>query len=151
MEFTTENEKAKVVINCATIADVKALKKALLVELQKYNTGLKIESNGADLLNRNIDVTGLLDFAKNVLIGIDISDEIETALIPCLKICTWNNFKITPTLFDEHPEARNDIYEIYYACMEANLRPFFKSLTTLCKTGKFQTVLSLISSLNATT
>lgn len=136
-DFKATNTGNRIVINCATIKDVQALKNVILKELKNNPIGLQLEKNSQDLLQREIDFTGIIDFAKNTLIGIDTSQEFHDALYNCLKYCTYKTtYKIDESLFDNEqvPEAREDYYEIMFACVWENLRPFSKSLLSVLKT-----------------
>ena len=80
----------------------------------------------------------MIDKIAEVLFTVENSNEVEKALFECLKSCYLDDngvkIKITPPLFDEKPELREDYYEIVVKCAEENLRPFFKSLVTEFKT-----------------
>lgn len=136
-DFKATNTGNRIVINCATMKDVQALKNVILKELKNNPIGLQLEKNSQDLLQREIDFTGIIDFAKNTLIGIDTSPEFHDALYNCLKYCTYKTtYKIDESLFDNDqvPEAREDYYEIMFTCVWENLRPFSKSLLSVLKT-----------------
>jgi len=135
-EFTTENGKKRVVINCATVKEVQNLKKVIFNELKKSPLGLKLTGGPDSLFGKEVDFTGIMDFIKNALIGIDTSEEFEDAIFACLKHCTYDTvYKIDSELFDNDqvPQAREDYYEILYVCLEENLRPFLKSLVATWK------------------
>ena len=77
---------------------------------------------------KDIDFSAMLDFLKDVVIGADISEDVEAALWACLKHCTYQTaHRIDEELFDKVPAAREDYYEIIISCIEENLRPFIKS------------------------
>ena len=136
-DFKATNTGNRIVINCATMKDVQALKNIILKELKNNPVGLQLEKNSQDLLQREIDFTGMIDFVKNTLIGIDTSPEFQDALYNCLKYCTYKTtYKIDENLFDNEqvPEAREDYYEIMFTCVWENLRPFSKSLLSVLKT-----------------
>lgn len=138
MEFTTTNGKAEVKIEAASFKDAVNLKKTAMKALK--DAGL------VDGLNINIgENTNILNKLSEVLLNLDTSEEFETAVFGCLKYCIYDfmgkNIKITPLLFDDIPEAREDYYEIVTKCCEENLRPFFNSLVTELKTrfGQMET------------
>ena len=136
-QFKAQNTGNKVIINCATLDETKKLKQAIIEELKKSPLGLKIIGQSKDLFEKEVDVTGVIEFIKNVLLGIDCSDEFDSAVFQCLRHCTYKDvYKIDKELFerDRCPEAREDYYEIIIACVEENLRPFLKSLVSLWKT-----------------
>lgn len=133
MEFVTTNGNVKVKINIASFKDVAELKKAALKALQ--DVGIIKDSN--------LDIEGLkkqnpIKILTDLVINIDTSKDFEDALFACLKCCIYDvdskNLKITPLLFDDIIEAREDYYEIAAKCVEVNLSPFFKSLVSACKT-----------------
>lgn len=154
-DFKTQNGQKRVVINCATIKEVQNLKKVIFNELKKSPLGVKLTNGPESLFDKEIDFTGVIDFIKNTLIGIDISEEFEQAIFDCLKHCTYDTvYKIDESLFDNDqvPEAREDYYEILYTCVEENLRPFLKSLVATWKThiqsGKLLQVLNTTGLIN---
>ena len=136
-DFKATNTGNRIIINCASMKEVQKLKNVILKELKNSPLGLKLDNNNEDIMQKEIDFTGLLDFVKNTLIGIDTSVEFEEAIFDCLKHCTYKTvYKIDETLFDNEqvPEAREDYYEIIWTCIEENLRPFSKSLLSVFKT-----------------
>lgn len=136
LDFKTKNTGNKVIINEADFKTEIELKNAILKEIQKYPVGVKLVSalrkqqKVSDFVqNADIDMSSILDFIKNCLIGLDTNDDIMTVIWKCLSICTYNTtFRIDEKLFDEVKEAREDYYEIIAKCLECNLRPFLKSL-----------------------
>lgn len=135
-EFKATNTGNKVIINCAKVREVQRLKQVILNEVKKNPLGIKL-SSGEGLFEKEMDFTGVIDFIKDTLISIDTSEEFNEAIFECLKYCTYKTvYKIDEALFDneEIPEAREDYYEIITACVEENLRPFFKSLISTWKT-----------------
>ena len=150
-EFTTTNTKTKVVINCAPMRDVQKLKQVIFNELKKTPIGIKLINNDGSFFDKELDFTGVLDFVKDVLIGIDTSSDFEEAIFNCLQYCTYKIvWKIDRELFDNDivPEAREDYYEILYMCVEENLAPFIKSLISTWKThikgDKFTQMLNIM-------
>lgn len=150
-EFNATNTGNRVVINCASTRDVLKLKQVILKELVKHPIGLKLqEGNTKDLLEKDIDLSGIIEFIKNTLLSLDGSDEFNEVVFECLKYCTYKStYKIDIELFDNKavPEAREDYYEILLSCVEENLRPFLKSLVSTWKThiqtGKIAQLLNL--------
>lgn len=138
MEFITTNGKVEVKIEAASFKDAVNLKKAAMKALK--DAGL------LDGVSINIgENTNILNKLSEVLLNLDTSDDFEKAVFDCLKYCIYDfmgkNIKITPQLFDDIPEAREDYYEIVTKCCEVNLRPFFNSLITELKTrfGQMET------------
>lgn len=136
LEFTTENTGAHVVINVASMRQVTNLKNVILKEIIKNPLGLKLKDGGETktALEKEVDISGLLDYLKNTLIEIETSDDFNSALFACLNKCTYDMKRITPELFDDFPNARDDYYEITFKCIEENLRPFIKSLASKWRT-----------------
>ena len=134
-EITLQNSGKTLIINTASVEEVKYLKNVLLEELKKYPLGLKLLGNTASVFDKQIDFTSVFDFIKNVLISIDISEMAENAIFECLKHCVYDKtHKVTMDLFNEVEEAREDYYEIILSCIEENLKPFIKSLVSMWKT-----------------
>lgn len=112
---------AKFKINPANFKDAMALKSAIAKEISSANVSFDIDlSKGA---NQDIDA---MDFAKLVAV-VDASDRVNECLFKCLIRCTYNGEKITHATF-EPVEAREDYYEIVFACLKENIAPFFKGL-----------------------
>lgn len=130
-DFETKNTRNRVVINPAPYKTAIMLKNVLLGEVKNNVLGLKITGKTENVLEKEIDFTACIDFIKNVLIGADISENINKVIFDCLKYCTYNTVEvINENLFDKIPEAREDYYEIIIACIEENLKPFMKSLAS---------------------
>jgi len=126
-----------IVINCAPMRSVQRLKQVILNEVKKNPIGIKLVGGDKSILEKELDFTGVVDFIKDILIGIDTSDDFNEAIFECLQYCTYKKvYKIDEALFDNEavPEARQDYYEILYACVEENLRPFIQSLISTWKT-----------------
>ena len=136
-EFKCANSGNDVIINCAPMKSVKKLKQVIFNEIKKSPIGIKLVGGDKSLLEKELDFTGVIDFIKDTLIGIDTSDAFDDAIYECLQYCTYKKVhKINEELFDNDliPEARQDYYEIVFACIEENLRPFIKSLISTWKT-----------------
>lgn len=140
MEFKTTNTNTRVIINSAPYKKAVRLKNVLLNEVLKNPMGLKIKESAEikNALEKELDFTGVLDFIKNILIGADISDDVNNALFDCLAYCLYDGTrKINEDLFDDEQykeNVRQDQYEIFYKCIEVNLTPFIKSLVSTWKT-----------------
>lgn len=131
MEFTTANGQVEIKIEAASFKDAVNLKKAAMKALK--------DAGIVDGININLNKeTDILNKLAEVLLNLDTSEEFERNIFECLKSCIYDfmgrNIKITPQLFDDIPEAREDYYEIVTKCCEVNLYPFFKSLITELKT-----------------
>ena len=137
MKEFTSSTGSKIVINPAPFKDVQRLKQVILTELQKSPIGIKLIGGDKTIFEKELDFTGVIDFIKNTVIGIETSDEFNEAIFQCLSYCTYKKvYRIDEELFDNEavPEAREDYYEILLACLEENLRPFIKSLISTWKT-----------------
>lgn len=150
-EFNCKNTGNTVVINTATWEDVQRLKQIILIELKKSPIGIKLVGGDKSFLEKEVDFTGIIDFIKDTLIGIETSDAFNEAIFQCLQYCTYKKvYKIDKELFDNEavPEVREDYYEIIFSCLEENLRPFIKSLISTWKTliaeGKFAQLLNIM-------
>lgn len=150
-EFNCTNTGNKCIINCASMEDVQRLKQAIFNQLKQSPIGIKLIGGDTSIFEKELDFTGVIDFVKNTLIGIDTSEEFLDAIYRCLSYCTYKKvFKIDKALFDNEsvPEAREDYYEILFACVEENLRPFIKSLISTWKTyikgGNFVQLLNIM-------
>lgn len=143
-EIKLQNSGKTLIINTASTLEVKILKNVIFAEIKKFPLGIKLLGHTESIFDKQIDFTAVFDFVKDVLISIDTSAEAESAIFECLKYCVYDKVhKVTPELFDEVEDARQDYYEIIYACVEHNLAPFIKSLismfsTHLAKIGKSQ-------------
>lgn len=152
-DFKTANTGKRVVINPASYKEVKELKKVILQVIEKHPLGLKLLGQTNNVMEKQIDFSQLLDFIKNIVIGMDTSEEVENALFSCLRHCTYDTTKvINEELFDEVIEAREDQYEIFVACIEENLTPFIKSLVSMWNTlapklGNSQALATILTSL----
>ena len=150
-EIKLQNSEKTLIINTASVEEVKYLKNVLLEEMKKYPLGLKLLGNTTSIFDKQVDFTSVFDFIKNVLISVDISEVAEGAIFECLKHCVYDRtHKVTMELFNEVEEAREDYYEIIFACIEENLRPFIKSLVSMWKIqaeklGKSQLLNTILS------
>lgn len=134
-EFKLKSSGKTFIFNTAPTCEVKALKNVLFNEIKKYPLGIKLINNTASIFDKQIDFTAVFDFIKDCLISIDTSEEAESVIFDCLKHCVYDKvYKVTPDLFDEVEDARQDYYEIILICIEENLRPFIKSLVSTFST-----------------
>ena len=84
LEFNTENQGAKVIINPAPYKNAVALKNVILKEIIKNPLGLKLKGEGVTALEKEVDISDLLDYLKNTIIGIEISEEFNSVIFDCL-------------------------------------------------------------------
>lgn len=126
MNFITQNGQKEVIINAASFKDASNLRKAVMKSIIESDFAKNLDKNALESLN----LTSILDVGLKLIFNADTSENFEKAIFECLKVCLYENKKITLQLFDDIPEAREDYYEIVSKCCEENLRPFFKSLVT---------------------
>lgn len=126
MNFITQNGQKEVIINAASFKDASNLRKAVMKSIIESDFAKSLDKNALESLN----LTSILDVGLKLIFNADTSENFEKAIFECLKVCLYENKKITLQLFDDIPEAREDYYEIVSKCCEENLRPFFKSLVT---------------------
>ena len=131
MEIITQNGGKTIEIKPASFQDAINLKKAVAKCLLDAGVVKNLDV-------QRLELAALIDKIAELLFNAETSTFFEMALFECLKSCYINEngvkIKITPQLFDEKPELREDYYEIVAKCAEENLRPFFKSLVTEFKT-----------------
>lgn len=136
-------------INCADLGNSIQLKNAVLKciqksdiqkeqidsiilfyqELQKKKDGSKIQIEEiiAALKKKNMHFETLLNGIKNIFIELDTSDEVYQVIWKCLSRCNYNAERIDQRTFEKE-EYRADFYEVVYACIAENVRPFLKNL-----------------------
>ena len=118
---------AKIVINEATWADVRSLKRVLAIELLKLGFDIDKEFLGQSEENLMVG-SKLFQLLKDVYLTLEASDDFNNEIMNCLKYCTYDNIKITEQLFDDITEAREDYYDMVIGCLEVNLSPFIKKI-----------------------
>lgn len=129
-ECTTVNGNAELILNEATFADCLILQSVIMEEAKK----LKVDIGEIELDFGGSSVTSLLDSIKDLFLNLMTSEKFDRIVFKCLSYCTYNNVKITKQLFDDVPESRADYYQIIKECVEINLAPFLKSLTSQLST-----------------
>lgn len=127
MKTCTTVNNAELVINEASFAEALELQTVLFEEAKKINLNISdIEINSLGTAS----IVGLLDCSKDLFLNLMTSSRFQSILYKCLKYCTYDDISITKQLFEDKPEARADYYEIIKECLEINLAPFIKSLTS---------------------
>lgn len=66
-----------------------------------------------------------------VILSLVGSKEFEESFWLVSAGCLYNGERVTQSLFEDRPEAREDYFEIQYKIIEASLKPFGKSLLTM--------------------
>lgn len=112
MKEFTSSTGTKVAIHEASFKDAIALKNSAQKAFLAQGIALSIET---DLMQ--------------AIFALDSNEEVSKNIFKCLARSTYGSLKITEETF-EPVEARNDYYEIVLACLEVNLLPFFKALTS---------------------
>ena len=80
---------------------------------------------------KNIELSTLFSELANLLVEADTSDGFNNAVMECLSVCICDDtHAITEQYFNDCPALWEDYYEIVSKCVEVNLRPFFKSLSS---------------------
>ena len=112
-EITTENGMS-LTVRPADFKDAMALKNAIMKQVAKDGVDLNIDVKSL----QNMDNLGSL---ISTVAGIDSSEEVQKALFSCLTQCTYNGFRITENLFDDHVDTRADYYEIMIECAKPSV------------------------------
>lgn len=126
MEIITTNTQKKVIINPASFSEASTLKKEAMKCLS--NAGLFKNLDFASI--STMETSKIFGVLSELIVSMDSSTGFENAVFDCLSRCSCDNKAITRQLFDDNPELREDYYEIVAKCVEENLRPFFKSLSS---------------------
>lgn len=140
MREFTGSHGARIVVNCAKFKEAKRLRKVFAQELLKHK--IDIENVDAaqhveDLFNKNKMMW--LNVIKDVLLGLETSEDFEDVMWECMKECTYDRIMITPQLFDDKEEAREDYDLIVREVVQENLGPFMKGLSGMLSTLKATT------------
>ena len=140
MREVTGNNGAKIVINCAKFKEAKRLRRVFAQEFLKHKIDINnVESvqHLEELFNKN--KTMWLNIIKDVLLGLEVSEDFEAVMWDCMKECTYDRIMITPQLFDDKEEAREDYDLIVREVVQENLGPFMKGLSGMLSTLKATT------------
>lgn len=126
---------AKIVINEAPMRDVKRLRQVIAKELIKQNIDIGNPRSIQELIGTvNNHISTYLNIIKNTLLGLEVSEEFNSIMWQCMKICTYDDKTITEQLFDDIPEARVDYDLIQKEVIQVNLAPFMKPLLGMFST-----------------
>lgn len=126
---------AKIVINEAPMRDVKRLRQVIAKELMKQNIDIGNPRSIQELIGTvNNHISTYLNIIKNTLLGLEVSEEFNSIMWQCMKICTYDEKTITEQLFDDIPEARVDYDLIQKEVIQVNLAPFMKPLLGMFST-----------------
>lgn len=131
---------AKIVINEAPMRDVKRLRQVIAKELMKQNIDIGNPRSIQELIGTvNNHISTYLNIIKNILLGLEVSEEFNSIMWQCMKICTYDDKTITEQLFDDIPEARVDYDLIQKEVIQVNLAPFMKLLLGMFATPNEET------------
>lgn len=123
---------AMIVINPAPFKEVKKLRQAIARELLNHKIDIGNPKSIADLRKQIGDnVSEYLNLIKDVLLGLEVSDEFTRVIEACMRECTYDNIVINMQLFDDKPEAREDYDTIVLEVIKTNIAPFMKPLAGL--------------------
>lgn len=112
MEFTTEGNGAKVILNPASLQDAFKLKSE--IEKALIANGIKLE----EAIDNDI---------FSLVLALDSSETVFDLMFKCMEKSSYNGVKITKETF-EPEDARGDLYEVFFYCLKVNIYPFFKGL-----------------------
>ena len=142
LEFTAKNSGKKIKIVPASFRNACKLKAEAMKCLKDSGVLSKIKEFS------NVNMATLINELASLIISLDTSDGFNSAVFDCLSVCICDNtHALTEQYFNDCPELWEDYYEIVTKCVEVNLRPFFKSLSSELQTRFPQTEDSLTSEL----
>lgn len=126
IDFVTKNSGKRVKIIPASFKNACKLKVEAMKCLKDSGVLDKLKEN----IN-NIQISTILKELATLIISLDTSEGFNNAVMECLNVCICDNsHAITEQYFNDCPELWEDYYEIVTKCVEVNLRPFFKSLSS---------------------
>ena len=85
--------------------------------------GVKVDGN-----TEVQDLTSNLNSIKDMFLSCLTSQEMKSAILSCLKRCTYNNQRITSWDIFDDCKAREDYLTVCWEVVKFNLTPFTKSL-----------------------
>lgn len=126
IDFVARNSGKRIKIIPASFKNACKLKVEAMKCLQDSGVLDKLKENMGD-----IQISTILKELASLIISLDTSEGFNNALLDCLGVCICDNtHAITEQYFNDCPELWEDYYEIVTKCVEVNLRPFFKSLSS---------------------
>lgn len=126
IDFVTKNSGKRIKIIPASFKNACKLKVEAMKCLKDSGVLDKLKEN----IN-NIQISTILKELATLIISLDTSEGFNNAVMDCLSVCICDNsHAITEQYFNDCPELWEDYYEIVTKCVEVNLRPFFKSLSS---------------------
>lgn len=126
IDFVTKNSGKRIKIIPASFKNACKLKVEAMKCLKDSGVLDKLKENMGD-----IQISAILKELAILIISLDTSEGFNNAVMDCLNVCICeNSHAITEQYFNDCPELWEDYYEIVTKCVEVNLRPFFKSLSS---------------------
>lgn len=126
IDFVTKNSGKRIKIIPASFKNACKLKVEAMKCLKDSGVLDKLKENVG-----NIQISTILKELATLIISLDTSEGFNNAVMDCLSVCICDNsHAITEQYFNDCPELWEDYYEIVTKCVEVNLRPFFKSLSS---------------------
>lgn len=126
IDFVAKNSGKRIKIIPASFKNACKLKVEAMKCLKDSGVLDKLKENIG-----NIQISTILKELATLIISLDTSEGFKNAVMDCLSVCICDNsHAITEQYFNDCPELWEDYYEIVTKCVEVNLRPFFKSLSS---------------------
>ena len=126
IDFVSKNSGKRIKIIPASFKNACKLKVEAMKCLKDSGVLDKLKENVG-----NIQISTILKELATLIISLDTSEGFNNAVMDCLSVCICDNsHAITEQYFNDCPELWEDYYEIVTKCVEVNLRPFFKSLSS---------------------
>lgn len=128
-EFTTNSGK-KLIVNIANFEQSYKLVQALLRCAKRLDINITKESF------MNFDITKLHENPTLIALGVKLfldglTDSVVTAVFwEMAQRCSWDGLKVTPDLFNNQIEARQDFFQVQFTILRENVLPFFPFLRT---------------------
>ena len=118
-------------LSICSFAEGNRLMKAVAKEIKNTQISLGAKGQMGDFLKLQVG-DDALNTIKNLVTGLLASDEIESALWPCIERGTYDGVHIKRDIFEDE-KVRADYIPILKEALVYNLSPFFKSLKSLVK------------------
>lgn len=128
-EFTTLSGK-KLIVNIANFEQSYKLIQALMRCAKRQEIDLNSESF------RKFDISKLNNNPALISLGVKLfldglTDTVVTSVFwEMAQRCSWDGLKITPELFNNQLEARQDFFQVEFTILRENVLPFFPFLRT---------------------
>lgn len=121
---------ARIELNPAPFKTVKRLRQVIAKELLAHKIDIGNPKTLKDLKKQIGDnISDYVNLVKDVLLGLEVSEEFTDVIYQCMRECTYNKIAINEQLFDDVQEAREDYDKIVMEVIKINIAPFMKPLT----------------------